>query len=354
VSLALLEDVPVTRARVQLPRWGAWWADVDLAEPEELTGRVTLTLAGQTLSGTVVSGGAVDGRAAYRVVAGAGGWGREVTPQGYRSDAGVRVLTVATEAAQAVGETLADVPATRLAGHFTRRRGPASRVLHEVAPRSWHVGLDGVTRLAAWPESTYDGDAARVRVEPAVGLVELAAEELEGLVPGVVVDGTRPASDVEWELEPERLTVRVYYSARTTRRIDALARIVEALDPRRLYRGLAEYRVVAQLGERLLLQPVRVGAGLPDLDRVPVRPGMAGLRATVQLGSIVLVAWADSDPSRPCVVAHDAPDAPGWMPLHLDLGETPVLGVARQTDAVQAGAFSGTITGGSVRVRAGL
>jgi len=81
---------------------------------------------------------------------------------------------------------------------------------------------------------------------------------------------------------------------------------------------------------------------------------MAGLRADVQPGELVLVVFADADPSRPCVVAHDAPDSPGWMPLALELGGPGALGVARITDAVQAGAFAGVITFASARVKASI
>jgi hypothetical protein len=42
------------------------------------------------------------------------------------------------------------------------------------------------------------------------------------------------------------------------------------------------------------------------------------------------------------------------MPLQLQLGGPLALGVARQTDPVQAGPFAGVVTGGSVRVRASI
>jgi hypothetical protein len=208
--------------------------------------------------------------------------------------------------------------------------------------------------------------------------VELATDTLAGIVPGVTVDGSLPATDVEFVLDAKRLTALVWAGARTTRRLDALARIVEALLPDLKYRGTYEFRVVTQEGERLNLQPVRAATGLPDLARVPVRPGMAGMRADVAPGSLVLVAFVDADPSRPAVVAHDAPDAPGWMPLALELGGPAALGVARTTDAIAAGTLAfvpgsggasltyngipvtagtpitGAITGGSARIKAAL
>lgn len=354
MSLASLNSVAVTRLLAQVPDWGCWWADVNLAEAETLSGRVTLTLADKTLVGTIVSGGAANGTAAYRIIGGAGGWGRELAAKPYLNDAGLKMSNVIGDAAAAVGETVESAPATRMGSHYARTVGPASRVLHLLTPRAWRVDFDGVTRFGARTYTTYTGDAARSRVDPQGAIVELATEEIGALVPGVVVDGARPATDVEYSLDSKRLTVRVYSSPRTSRRLEALRRIFEALFPDLKYRGVFEFRVVTQTGERLNLQPVRAATGLPDLEQVPVRPGMAGQRATVTLGERVLVAFADADPSRPQVVSHEEPGGPGWMPILLELGETPTLGIARQTDAVVAGPFGGTIVGGSVRVKAGL
>jgi len=271
------------------------------------------------------------------VVGGAGGWGREVAARGYANDAGVTVALVAGDAARDAGETLTGAPTTVLGRHWARQAGPASAVLHEVAPRGWYVDLGGVTRIGQRAAVSYAGGAAVTREDTAAGLVELSpeqGEDMAGLVPGVVVGGALPATDVEWALDGGRLTVRVYSGRRTTRRLDALARIVEAVDPRRRFRAPHEYRVVSQVGERLNLQAVRSGDGVPDLARVPVRPGMAGLKAACTPGSLVLVAFAAGDPARPNVVAHDAPDAPGWAPSVLTLqGSGDRVALASEVDA---------------------
>lgn len=355
MSLAALDGHAVTRGLVQVPAWGAWWADLDLADAEELTGAVTLTIGGATMQGTIVHGGAVDGRAAYRVVGGAGGWGRELPRRAYANDAGVKASLVLVDAARAAGETVAGLPTTRLGSHFARAEGPASAVLNLLAPRAWYVDADGVTRLGARPTAAYSGDGTRTRVDPAGRVIEVATEEIGELVPGVTVDGSAPATDVEYQIDPQRLTVRVYTGApaHANRRARALGAILDALDPWRRYRGTFEFRVVTQSGDRLNLQPVRAASGLPDLARVPMRLP-PGVRADYTPGALVLVTFVDGDPSRPCVISGDAPDAPGWMPVALELGGPGALGVARLTDPVIAGPFAGAITGGSARVKASL
>lgn len=350
MTLATLAGVPVARARVAVPSWGVWWADVDLTEDAELSGRVSLVLADITLSGTIISGGVHSGRAAYRVAAGAGGWGVVLPAKAYHNDLGIKVSTLFADAAAGAGEALVGAPATRLGAHYARASGPASTVLNALAPRGWYVDFAGTTQIGARESSVYSGSEPRTRVDPGVGVIEIATEELAALVPGVTIDGSLPATDVEYTLDATRLTARVLAGRATSRRAAALAKLLASLDPGARYRGVYEYRVVTQAGDRLNLQIARVASGMPDLANVPVRPGMAGLKANVALGELVLVAFADSDPSRPCVIAHEAVGAPGWMPLTLQLGETPALGAARMTDAVVAGPFAGTIVGGSARV----
>jgi hypothetical protein len=352
-----LDGYSVGAATVQIPAWGAWWADVALPEAfvASVGQRVVLRVVDVELHGTVVTGGAVDERSAYRIVGGAGGWGRSQPAKSYRASPGVRVSKILQDLAAAAGETLGPVPGTTLGEHYARAEGPAYRTLNGLAPRAWYVDALGNTQFGARPTATYTGSGAIVRRDRAAGVVEIDTDELAQLVPGVQVDGQAPATDVEYSLSGSKLVARVFYAAvLSDRRLSAYAAIFDALDPFRKYRGTYEYRVVFQVGERLDLQVVRRSTGLDDLASVPVRPGMAGLRADVLPGSLVLVTFVDADPSRPCVISHSAPDDPGWMPLFLELGGPGALGVARMTDAVQAGPFSGAILSGSLRVKAAI
>lgn len=354
MSLGTLGGFAVSRAAVYVGAWGNYWIDVDLTEGEELAGKTAFVCGGVSMACSVVSGGVADGRAAYRLAGGNAKWGHDVPAKPYLDDAGVQASNVIGDAASEVGEVVAGLPATRLGPHYARHHGPASQVLHALAPRAWRVDFDGVTRFGLRPKTVYTGDAPRTRRSPGDAVIEIATEDLTGLVPGVTIDGSLPATDVEYNLDAKRLTVKVYTGARANRRLDAQRRTIEALFPELRYAGKFEFRVVTQSGERLNLQPVRTAIGFPDLANVPVRPGMAGLKAKSMLGSLVLVEFVDRDPSRPVVTSHDAPDAPGWMPLELDLGGPGALGVARQTDPVVCGAFGGTIVGGSLRVKAAL
>ena len=320
MSFVTLGDAPCSRLLGQAPAWGRTWFDLDLTDDVTLAGAQTLKIGALSWLVFVMAGGVAEGKARYRCVAGAGGWGKTIDAKPYHNDAGVKLATVLRDAATACGETMGTVPATVLGPHFARANDTASDALQLLAPRSWYVDTAGVTHVGAWPAVTYEGDGARTRVDLATGVVELAVDEIANLLPGVSVDGHGPATDVEYDVDAKRVTVRVYFAQRLTRALEAKRKLMHALDPHARYRGTWEYRVVSQQGQRFNLQPVRVASGMPDLRRVPTR-GHPGIRATVALGEHVLVAFADCDPSRPNIIAHAAPDAVGWLPTLLEFGD---------------------------------
>lgn len=358
-SAVTLAGEPCATALLTVPGAGLWYASVELASAAPLSGAVELRMLDTDWQGTVIAGGVVDGRARYRIVAGAGGWGKELNPRAYANDAGVQAARLIADAASEAGEPPpAGAPATTvspLGVHFIRPKAPGSFLLNTLAPRAWYAELSGAVAFGVRAAPAQAHTLPTVRRDPLGRSVELAAvDTLAGVLPGAATEyGT--AVDVEIELGPTGVRARLYAApAGTSRRAAALLRLLDATDPTRRFRAVWEYRIVTQVAERLNLQPVRTRADMPDLARVPVRAGAPGVRAQHALGSRVLVAFVDGDPSRPAVVGFEDPSQPGWMPLSLELGGPGALGVARQTDAVQAGPFAGVITGGSLRVKAVL
>jgi len=348
----------ITSARLTMPAWRCWYADVHVDGEVALTGRTEIVIADLTLQGAVLSGGPANGRSRFRTVAGAGGWGKPLKSKSYANDSGVKVSTVMQDAATSVGESfdLSTAPASmRVGPAFVRiDEEPASSVPELVAPSNWFVGNDGITRIGKRPSTPFAGQATMIQPpDRATKTVTLASESIASLVPGVVVDGIE-AVDVEHELTEDALRTTIWgdIGAGASRRLSALRVMLDQLDPWRRYRGVYEFRVVSKDGKRLNLQPVRVSTGMPELRRVPARTGVAGCEADVMGGALVLVTFVDADPSRPEVIAYESPDGDGFMPTSITLAEG-MLGAARMTDPVVAGPFAGTITSASLQVRVG-
>ena len=172
----------------------------------------------------------------------------------------------------------------------------------------------------------------------------------------------------------------------------AFQRLVQAFTARIDDLALYPARVVSQDGQTVELHPE--DARIPDLADVPLWHGLPGVEVEVENGANVLLGFRGGDPTRPfamlwqaeslkgltvtatgevkvaCrdakveasgkaevkgasvkVEATGAVDVKGNMVrLNDDVG---LLGVARQSDPVQAGPFGGTITMGSLKVKAG-
>lgn len=354
MSSVTLGGSAVTALTLTVPGVGLWYADVAMQDAAEMSGQVELIVLDTSWQGCVIAGAVVDGRSRYRVVAGSGGWGRELPPKAYANDAGVTSARAIQDAADEAGETVADAPTGENGVHFNRPRGPASFALNLFAPRGWYARPDGVVTFGARPTLPAPPLAVTER-NPADRSVTLAATtSLAGVEPGTTTE-FGAARDVEISLGQYGIAARLYAApAAPSRRLAAWTKLLDALDPQRRFRGVHEYRIVNQTGERLNLQPIRSRAELPDLARVPVRMGVPGVRANHTPGGAVLVAFLEGDPTRPVVVGFDAPDSPGWMPLQIELGGPTPLGVARVTDPVVAGPFGGTIVSGSARVKASL
>ncbi len=226
--------------------------------------------------------------------------------------------TIVIDAARDAGEPLdaTSLPTTMVGSSFARESAPASRVLQQLAPEAWYVGEDGVTRLGRRAARDLTTPYRAEPVDHAAGSVRLASETIAAILPGVRVLGLE-AVDVEHHLRDGVVSSVLWGSfagASSSRRAAAYRAIVEQSVPRVRFLGVTEYRVVDQTGDRLDLQCVKASARMPDLRRVTVRPGVAGSRADLALGSRVLVAFVDADPARPVVVGFEEAEASGFAP----------------------------------------
>lgn len=315
VPWATLGGARLRSARVHVPGVGVWYAEIELEGGDVPTGRQTLALGDLRLAGTVdtTRSGANASVASCVLVAGAGGWSRELAPRSYHSDAGLRISTIAGDAAREAGETLGAVrvPSDALGADYVRSRAPASVTIADVAAGvPWWVDFDGVTRIEARAEAAADpGTYEVIEVDVAERLVTLAVDDLTRVGIGSVLSERldEPLTVRAFEVEIEAagtVQVRAWCgtpAASGSRLARALRSFVDHASSHRLL-GVWAYEVVRQnVDGRLEVQSVERSAGLPDLGPVRVWPGIAGASCTVGAGAQVLVEFIDGDRRRPFV-----------------------------------------------------
>lgn len=181
---ASLAGARVMSARLMIPAYGAWVADVVLASSTPIPAVASpLVLGDLTLLGTAFRMASFAGSRSARLAGGFGGWSNPVPAQSYVGS-NVRMSTVLRDAATAVGEKiLVDVVDANLS-RFTREAGPASRVLQQLAGPTWYVAPDGVTHVGQRPADMITSDFTVDGWSGATGALTIATEVLADWFPG--------------------------------------------------------------------------------------------------------------------------------------------------------------------------
>lgn len=329
---ATLNGIQCNAADVWIPRSGVPFATVSISNggPFAEGARVTLAVAGLSLSCTVVGAGSRGGVQEYELAGGAGGWGTTIPasaiPNGYRNDAGVRLSTVARDLAAAVGESLAAVPVAldrSLGMHFLlgaeQHAGAALSLLCSSPERApvlpWYVANNGVTNIGA-RQALPAVTRTEVDRDTLGTWVAFAEEDASVLMPGATYEG-RAIGGLEIRVTSRGIQERVYLEeaalgGRVSTFVSELRRwVLDLLRPLFLSRGIYAYRVTRIVGTRYDAVPVRSRWAKP-IDGLYLWPGAAGHHARPKVGSTVLVSFVDADPGQPVVV--------GFQPLDGSLG----------------------------------
>lgn len=337
-ALATVAGHPAIRVRLHVPPLGPWWADVELESAPDVSGRVTLALGALELSGTIDAshdGTHAEARS-LRIVAGAGGWGTLLPAKAYHNDAQIRALTVAADAAREAGEELAigfSPAAERIGIDYVRQAGPAARVLEDViGGAAWWVDYDGVTQVGERSTSDASPDDYEVlEHEPAEHIITLAVDDLTTIGIGSVLserlDAPQTVREIEIEYGAESFRVKAWTGGEDGGygRLDrALRSVVARYTDGRLF-GSWRYRVVQMSSDRVDLQAVRRGAGLPDVLPVSMWPGIAGAHAALTPGAEVLVEFIEGDRTMPIITHFAGKDGVGWSPVTLTFDATTLI-----------------------------
>ena len=356
-----LNGSPVLRGNIAFPRWGLWWADLQIGTRDKsqgiINGAATIVANGVTLNGTIVAGSDYAGKAFYRIVGGAGGWQKQIPPKAYRGEIGIRLSTVVTDAAAACGETLAPLTAAQqstILGKAWMRPGSigggeAARTLDAVAPEGWYVDELGVTHIGVRAPSTLGQVYTLLDKRPERKFAIIATDSFVGIVPGVTIEGWEIAH-VRHEITPDAVRSHVWGVVGTTasdRVHQVFARIVRQLTRPLWFHGLYRYRVTAVSGGFLDLQPVASTFGLPPLSNVAMQSGVPGGGGTPTLGSIAYVQFANGDPTDPVVVHYSGPGGAKFVPAISGLDALTEVDIGASAATVKVGATANVVAVGA-------
>jgi hypothetical protein len=353
-GFATLDGRRCTSVDVHVPYVGPWFADVDMEEAPDVSGRVSLKLGDLELSGTVRESrdGTHGLQRRTRVVAGAGGWGNLLTPKAYHNDSRIKARTLAEDAARGAGETLGGFAPEldRVGVHYVRQAGPASRVLEDVIGGvPWWVDYQGVTQVGERAESPADPEAYEVlEYHPRERLAVVAVDDLRQVGIGSVLserlDDSQAVRELTVEVRDEGVRVHCWTGEGARGRLAGVFRsLVERATDGRIH-GLWRYRVVKMSGDRVELQAMSQRAGLPDALPVHQFPGLAGAHADLTAGAEVLVQFVEGDRTRPVVTHYGGRGFGGHTPqvttidvatrLDLGAGASSFVALADKVDAL--------------------
>jgi hypothetical protein len=352
-----VDGIRCTSLRLVAGERGPWVAEANLESDAAVSGQVTITVGDLSLVGAVDVGGTYAMQRKVRIVAGRGAWARSVPAKDYANDAGIKARLIADDAARAVGEQIGTfTPSSERVGvHYARAAGAASTALEGVIGSAlWWVDYVGVTQVGPRAAATVDPNLYEVTAyDPRSGVVTLTTETPSAIVVGRTIAKNLDAPLVIRELEINAsatdFTFSLWCGAAGQSTLYGLLRaLVQHELAAKLY-GAYRYRVVRMSVDRVELQSVRKGAGLPDVLPVSMWPGVAGAHAVLTPGAEVLVEFVEGDRTMPVVTHFAGKDGPGFTPVSLVLGGPAGPAAARLGDQVTVplppATFTGTVDG---------
>lgn len=287
------------RLEMRRIRTGAWHIDADLDGEVKITNPVMIVVDDVTIIGAVNTQDASGGRTKAWIVGGKGNLEKKLEPQHYDSP---QASTVIRDILAMAGETLdpsSQIPPVSMR-HWQRMEGKASHALVSICDKtgaSWRTTNTGTIWVG---EETWPTVSAKVETieDWTSGSIELAAHsfsELVKVLPGTVLDGHK-LDQVTLTVTPESIR-----GVATTTSVETAAKgFLGAVRSLMLFSGIYRCTVVAQNADGTLqLQPDDERIAGAGLDKVPIRYGMPGWKATVGKGAVVRVGFDGGDPSQP-------------------------------------------------------
>lgn len=287
---------------------GPWTADLVLDTDRDVSGTGDITVGTAKLHGTVKASGNNAGRATVRIVGGFGGLSRSLASRQYRGTPLSRVLKDwATDA----GEVLSTgIDGSYVFQTWVRNETTASKILDELATllsKGWRVLDTGNVWFGNETWTASKSAAKQLDENTTAGIITLDNEDAD-LRPGTLWADQKIATvQLSWSSGGTRTKAWVYRETRPAL-AEALAKRVAERLPSGTWSTLHPSTVIKQDADGTL-QVKPDSATVPPMAGVPLRTGIPSATVEVSAGARVLLAFENSDPTKPMAIpAWDADD----------------------------------------------
>lgn len=354
----------VHRAELWAASRGRWTLEIAYSDDVIPSGRVTVTWGSATFVGTIDPEhvGFFNGEIVAKIVGG-WGWSTELPAAWYQSDnPGLRGRTIATKAAEAVGETLyaatgTDRPAANLFRplrvSYSRSKQTAGSVLEDVlAPGVSHwTDFDGSTRVGVRVAPSPAARVELLELDPGSKWADIDADDPANLLGAAIaadpVRGTPALVITElfaWAGEEGfryRVGASTAISTESSRLASVLRDLVRGFVPELPALELRRARVVAQAADgRVSVQQVDRSGDVSDFGRtdgaVRLYSGLAGASAELNTTNTpeTILAFSRADWSDPIAFLAPPKGQPGHVPTNVFLEASSTLRMAGNSAGV--------------------
>ncbi len=353
MSTLAISGARVVSGTITIPYYGPWTADMVMAGAEPLPVSVTLVAGDLSMVGTVIRQSSFSGSTTARIVGGAGGWRNEIPAKGYSHAAGVKLSTVLTDAARAVGESIMLTSDRTIGISWSRERAKAERTLHLLTDGSWWIDVNGITRTDPRDSASIVTPFTVISRSGSRGSFEIATEALSAWQPGrtfatSTVPTMQTISSVTFEAGNDgKLRLHVLNTEGAVERLRTDMRsLIRAEVPSLSYSGVWEYTIASATSTTVDAVPTDIR--MPPVANCPMMPGLIGEVVTPTPGSKCRIVFVNGDPSRAECIGIDGPPSLAKLGGGVDFVALSALVSAQLTGiaaALAAHVHSGVTTG---------
>lgn len=319
----------IVSGSVEIPAYGLWAADITMATDAQLSASGPLVIGDLSLQAAVYRQASFAGTRRLRLVGGfTGGWLESPSAQEYQNPAGLTRSLVLNDLAAAVGEKVNVVTDATFGAFFFRKgTGASKKVLDQLVGRTgwWIDPTSGIAQVGATRRSSLISSTFTVNsYDGNTGNAVISTETPSDWIPGrtwssPTVTTTQTIGAVHHAIVDGKLRTEALGTfPNADPVIGPLRDVIADLSPDIVFSGTWEYAVQnvnasAQTLDCLPTASSVLAAPFPlpqHVTGVPMLVGVAGTIHTPTVGSIVLLAFANGDPSKPRIVGYDGTFCP--------------------------------------------